>query len=86
MHTTTHLQIAGMNGIHAVRAIETALTMVNGITLMEVRVGSAVIEHDGRATTEALRAAIEVAGFELTGFREERRGLCVIPDPGSASR
>lgn len=85
MLTTTHLQIAGMNGVHAVRAIETALVMVHGITLMEVRVGSAEIEHDGRATPEALRAAISVAGFEVTGHREEKRGLRVLPRSDSGN-
>ena len=80
MLTTTQLQIAGMNGVHAVRAIETALAMVDGITLMEVRVGSATIEHDGRATSEALREAIGIAGFEVTDHREEKRGLRVLPN------
>ena len=72
-----------MNGVHAVRAIETALVMVHGITLMEVRVGSATIEHDGRATEGALRAAVNVAGFDVTGYREESRGLRIIRDPGT---
>jgi len=54
--------------------------MVDGITLMEVRVGSAKIEHDGRATSEALREAIGIAGFEVTDHREEKRGLRVLPN------
>jgi copper chaperone CopZ len=74
----TTLTIAGMPAVHAVRAVFTALAAVDGITSADVQMGSAVIEHDGRATEEALRAAIAVAGFEVTTIRTERGGLPLV--------
>jgi len=74
----TTLTIAGMPAVHAVRAVFTALAAVDGITSADVELGRAVIEHDGRATDEALRDAIAVAGFEVTAVRTERGGLPVV--------
>ncbi len=71
----TRLSIPGMRSNHCVTAVFTALTGVEGITHAEVSIGAAVIEHDGRATPEALRSAIAVAGYELDGIVEERRRL-----------
>ena len=71
----TTLTIGGMTSVHAVRAIETALTPVAGITRLEVALGRARIEHDGRATPDALREAVTLAGYEVRELREEREGL-----------
>jgi copper chaperone CopZ len=46
---------------------------VPGVTTAEVVLGRAIIEHDGRATLEALREAIAVAGCELLETTEERQ-------------
>ena len=59
-------------------AVFTALTPVAGIIAAEVDVGSVSVEHDGRATVEALRAAIAVAGYEAVLATEERRRLPVV--------
>lgn len=56
-------------------AVFTALTAVEGIVHADVTIGAAEIEHDGRATPEALRAAIAVAGYEVGEVVEERRRL-----------
>lgn len=74
----TRLRIAGMMSVHAVRAVQTAFTMVEGISAAEVTLGTAVVEHDGRATAEALRAAIAAAGCEVIEVVEERRRLRVV--------
>jgi copper chaperone CopZ len=71
----TTLTISGMRSVHATRAVFTALTAVDGITSADVQLGRAVIEHDGRATAEALRDAIAAAGYEVTEIKEERRRL-----------
>jgi copper chaperone CopZ len=71
----SHLTIPGMTTVHAIRAIETALAMVPGITRYEVGRGSATITHDGRATAGALRDAVRTAGFELADVREDSRRL-----------
>ena len=67
-----------MKSQHCVNAVFTALTPVEGILAAEVDVGSVSVEHDGRATVEALRAAIAVAGYEAVLAAEERRRLPVV--------
>ena len=67
--------IANMHAVHAIRAVQTALTAVEGITSADVRLGIAVIEHDGRATADRLRSAIAAAGFDELEIREEPRRL-----------
>jgi copper chaperone CopZ len=74
----TRLRIAGMSCQHCVKAVFTALTPVEGILSADVAIGSAVIEHDGRVTFEALREAIAVAGYDAVLADEERRRLPVI--------
>ena len=76
--TITHLTIRGMTSVHAARAIFTALAGVEGVLQADVNRGGAVVEHDGRATAAALRDAVALAGFEVTGLREERRVLPVL--------
>jgi copper chaperone CopZ len=65
--------IDGMRTVHCVRAVQTALVMVPGITWCEVTIGRAELEHDGRADEASLRAAIDVAGFAVSAVRGERR-------------
>ena len=74
----THLRIAGMSCQHCVSAVFTALTPVEGITSADVSIGAATIEHDGRATLEALRDAIAVSGYEVTLAKDERRRLPIL--------
>ena len=74
----TRLRILGMSTPHCIRAVFTALTPVAGIISAEVVLGAAEIEHDGRATIEALREAIAVAGYEAEAVAEERRRLPVV--------
>jgi copper chaperone CopZ len=74
----TRLRILGMSTPHCIRAVFTALTPVEGIVSAEVVLGSVEVEHDGRATADALRDAIAVAGYEVAEVAEERRQLRVI--------
>ena len=75
---TTTLRIGGMTSVHAARALFTALAAVEGIDRADVKVGEAVIDHDGRATIDALRAVVEGLGYTVLAWREERRGLPVL--------
>ena len=75
---TTRLAIGGMTSVHAVRAVETALTPVPGISRLEVSLGRAVIEHDGRATPDALREAIALAGYAVEEVTVERGRLPLL--------
>jgi copper chaperone CopZ len=74
----TRLRILGMSSPHCIRAVFTALTPVEGILSAEVVLGSVEVEHDGRATAEALREAIAVAGYEAVVVASERRRLPVV--------
>lgn len=74
----TRLRIGGMRCQRCVQAVRTALTPVPGIVAAEVRVGGAVVEHDGHATASALREAIGVAGYSVEAVEEERRRLRVL--------
>jgi copper chaperone CopZ len=74
----TRLRIAGMSCQRCVQAVFTALTPVEGIVSADVSIGAATIEHDGRATVEALREAIAVAGYDVVLADEERRRLPVV--------
>ena len=67
-----------MPAVHAVRAVFTALAAVDGITSADVQMGRAVIEHDGRATEPALRAAIAAAGCDLTALETARGALPLL--------
>lgn len=75
---TTFLRIGGMRSVHAARELFTALAAVEGIDRADVKVGEAVIDHDGRATLDALRAVVEGLGYTVLAWREERRGLPVL--------
>ena len=61
-----------------VQAVFTSLTPVEGILAADVTIGAATIEHDGRATVEALRQAIAVAGYAAALAGEERRRLPML--------
>lgn len=74
----THLRIAGMTCQRCVQAVFTSLTPVDGILSADVRIGTAIIEHDGRATAERLREAVAVSGYAVAEVEEERRRLPVV--------
>lgn len=61
-----------------VQAVFTALTPVEGIVSADVAIGAVTVEHDGRATAQALREAIGVSGYDVTIVDEERRRLPVL--------
>jgi copper chaperone CopZ len=67
-----------MTSQHSITAVFTALTPVEGILSADVAIGSVVVEHDGRVTVDALRAAIAVAGYDAVLAAEERRQLPVV--------
>lgn len=69
----TRVAIEGMACAHCVRAVFTGLAAVEGIQRAEVSIGGAVIEHDARATMDAIRAAVEMAGYVVAGGSVERR-------------
>lgn len=71
----TRIRLDGMVCTRCKEAVYTSLTPVEGITRLEVTLGAVVVEHDGRATPEQLREAIEVSGYRVTAIAEDRRRL-----------
>ena len=69
----TVARIAGMRSVHCTRAVYTALASLEGVATVDVAIGQATIEHDGRATEGAIRAGVELAGYELLETSEERQ-------------
>ncbi|HEY0970686.1 MAG TPA: heavy-metal-associated domain-containing protein [Gemmatimonadales bacterium] len=76
--TLATLTISGMRSVHCARAVWTALAGVEGVLTADVVVGSAELEHDGRATREAIAAAVALVGYELVGVEERGRQLPVL--------
>jgi copper chaperone CopZ len=74
----TTATIDAMSCAHCVRAVFTSLSGVPGVSRADVSIGRAVIEHDGTVSNEAIREAISIAGYEVTGFSEDRRTLPVV--------
>jgi copper chaperone CopZ len=77
MQTTA--SISGMTCAHCVRAVFTALAGVVGIDRADVSIGKAVIDHDGTVAPEDIRAAVAVAGYNVTDIRIDRRTLPLAP-------
>jgi copper chaperone CopZ len=77
MQTTA--TISGMSCVHCVRSVFTALAGVEGIKRADVSIGQAIIEHDGAVTDDAIRKAIEIAGYTVDDFKDNRRSLPIAP-------
>lgn len=71
----TTLKISGMTCAHCTRAVFTALSGVPGIARAEVKVGTAEVEHDGPVSLDALKQAVETAGYAVIAADENRRIL-----------
>jgi copper chaperone CopZ len=72
--------ISGMTCAHCVRAVFTALGGVEGVQRADVSIGKAVVEHDGTVTNDAIRDAVEIAGYTVDDFRkDDRRSLPIAP-------
>jgi copper chaperone CopZ len=74
----TRLRLEGMSCQRCVQAVFTSLTPVEGIVAADVTIGAATIEHDGRATIDALREAIAVSGYAVSLAEDERRRLPLL--------
>ena len=67
------VRLSGMNAVRAVRALNTALGGLPGVTNADVRMGEAIIAHDGQLTEKALRDAVTQAGLGVVSLSEDRR-------------
>lgn len=62
-----------MHAVYASRALQMALTDAPGVTHVDVRIGEAVIVHDGRLTEATVRNAVQLAGLSIVSLSEDRR-------------
>ena len=72
------LRLRGPISARTDQAAFTALTPVEGIVSAQIASGTIVVEHDGRATIDALRDALAVAGLEIDTAIEDRRTLPLL--------
>ncbi|MBX7223845.1 MAG: cation transporter [Blastocatellia bacterium] len=64
--TNTILQIEGMSCGHCVKAVESALQSVSGVTVKAVAIGSAEISFNPeQVSRDSIAAALDDAGYEL---------------------
>lgn len=68
-----YLRLSGMNAVHAVRALKTAVGGLPGVIHADIKMGEAVISHDGRLSEKALRDAVKYAGLGIVNLSEDRR-------------
>ena len=69
--TKTILTIEGMSCQHCVRAVDAALRQIEGVGVVEVSIGRAVICSGALATRQIIADAIESEGFRVTGLVKE---------------
>ena len=62
---TEMLTIEGMTCTHCVAAVRAALESVPGALVRTVDIGSATVDLSPEADRDAIRAAVEYAGFDL---------------------
>jgi copper ion binding protein len=64
------INIEGMSCGHCVRHVEEALKEVAGVGTVQVNLQgkNAVVEANDSVTDEALKAAVEEAGYDVTGI------------------
>ena len=62
-----------MHAVHAVRALRTALGGLPGVTHIDVKMGEAVVVHDGTLTEARLRDAVKYTGLKIVNLSEDRR-------------
>jgi len=64
----TTIKISGMSCMHCVAAVKGALKDLPGVKSLDVKVGEAVIETDAAPDAEAIKRAIDDAGFEVVSI------------------
>ena len=68
-----YLRLSGSNAARSVRALNTALGGLTGVTHVDMRAGEAIVAHDGRLSEKVLRDAVKQAGLTIVNLSEDRR-------------
>lgn len=72
--------ISGMVAVHARHAVFTALSGVPGVVRAEVELGKAELWCAPGVEVEAVRAAVEAVGCQVTGVRYLRDDLPTVQE------
>jgi copper chaperone CopZ len=64
-----HVDIDGMSCGGCVTSVKNVLSRLEGVTRCEVTVGHADLDADDRVSDEAVKAAVERAGFTATSVQ-----------------
>jgi copper chaperone len=70
--TRTRFQVAGMTCAHCVSSVTAAVTALPGVTAAQVDLATGTLEvttDDGPADDTAVSAAVDEAGYTVTGTR-----------------
>lgn len=77
-HTTrsrVKVEVDGMVGIHAVRAVWTALSAVPGVVSADVTMSGVLLEVEGALDEQLLGAMLSAAGVQLVAVTVEQRSI-----------
>ena len=68
--TTTSYQVTGMTCQHCVHAVTAEVTTIDGVrdVSVDVTAGTVTVSSAGPLSIDAVRAAIDEAGYELAGL------------------
>jgi len=64
-----HVDIEGMSCGGCVTSVKNVLSRLEGVSRLEVSVGHADLDADDRVTADAVKAAVERAGFTATSVQ-----------------
>ena len=65
--TTTIYSVPGMTCGHCKMAIEGELNTLDGVDAVEIDLDAKTVKVEGSASDEAMRAAIDEAGYDIVG-------------------
>ncbi|MGH9041817.1 MAG: heavy-metal-associated domain-containing protein [Acidimicrobiia bacterium] len=68
--TTRLYSVPGISCGHCKAAIEGEVSKVSGVALVDVDVETKTVRVEGDATDEAVRGAVDEAGYEVAGILE----------------
>lgn len=70
---TSSLELADMPAVHAVRAVEFALSAIEGVDDVAVTRATATVRHQAAVTDRALIDAVSLVGARVVRIVRERR-------------
>ena len=63
-----NLKIDGMGCEHCIKSVREALEGVNGVKVLDVKIGSAEVEAENDSVLNEIREKLDDAGYDLVQF------------------